>query len=63
MKQYSFLDNENYHLEDDNNHISNPVIRKSRKRLHVPERRENARSDTLGSFASITSKYNNIYFK
>lgn len=57
MQSYSFL-KEVYSSFDD----EKPVYRKRvRKGWHTPESRHNARSGTLKSFASITTKYNNVY--
>ena len=32
-----------------------------RKRLHKSESKEDAKPNSIGSFSSITTKYNNIY--
>lgn len=60
MKQYSFFDDDNYQTYD-NNHNSKPIKRRFGKRLHVPERREDAVPDSLNGMASVITKYNNIY--
>lgn len=59
MKQYSFID-DSEGLEDSFGN-DDRILKKPRRHLHRPESRETARSGTLGSFASITTKYNNIY--
>jgi hypothetical protein len=56
-QQYSFYDNSN-----DEDYQERPQKRTIfRRNLHVPQSRETAKSGTIGSFSSITSRYNNIY--
>lgn len=59
-RKYSFADD--YHFENDEFDNEKSILKKNHQRkLHVPQSRANARSGTIGSFSSITSKYNNIY--
>ena len=58
MRSYSFLKE----VYNSFNNDEAPVYRKRvRKGWHTPESRMNVRNGTLGSFASITAKYNNVY--
>lgn len=57
MKSYSFL-KEVYNSFDDESTMYRKRVRKG---WHTPQLRMNARNGTLGSFASITTKYNNVY--
>lgn len=56
MKQYSFTDSIDRYQSIDNSK------KRLRKRMHIPQSRETAHSNTLGSYASITSTgLNNVY--
>lgn len=62
-RQYSFIDDD-YDFGDDEDDRERIFPKKNHEgNVHVPESRHNARSGTIGSFSSITSKYNNIYRK
>lgn len=59
-RKYSFVDNysfENGEIDDEKSFLK----KNHQRNVHVPQSRYNARSGTIGSFSSITSKYNNIY--
>lgn len=59
-RKYSLFDD--YHFDNDEADSEKSFLKKNHQRkLHVPQSRTNARSGTIGSFSSITSKYNNIY--
>lgn len=59
-RKYSFADDYRFENVEFDNEKS--FLKKNHQRnLHVPQSRTNARSGTIGSFSSITSKYNNIY--
>jgi len=57
MQTYSFL-KEVYDSFNDDNFM---VKKRIRRGWHTPESRLNARKGSVGSYASITAKYNNIY--
>jgi len=54
-KQYSFGDDS---YESNGSYLQRMRVRRN---WHTPQSRETARNNTLGSFSSITTRYNNVY--
>lgn len=63
MKSYSFLKevNNSFSYGDDDNPRNINYSKRIRRNWHTPQSRANARLGSVGSFSSITSKYNNVY--
>lgn len=57
MKRYSFI----REFEDNDDNGYRQLSPRKRRNWHNPQSRSSARSGTIGSYASITSPFNNVY--